>query len=259
MIAHDKDVPTIKSGHQLDFQYGKRRILYELQYSARKTLAIDVHPDLSVVVTAPRDASSKAILEKLNKRASWIVQQQRFFQTYLPTLPPRRYVSGESHRYLGRQYRLRVHKGQDDCVKLARGQLNVYLADLSKKARIKALVVAWYRQRAQVIFCELFSLMVAKAERYGIHAESFELRRMQNRWGSCSFEGRIMLNPDLVMVPKFCIEYVITHELCHLKQHNHGPRFYRLLSQIMPDWEKRKKRIDEIAGTCNTGESNQSI
>jgi predicted metal-dependent hydrolase len=100
----------------------------------------------------------------LDWRAGWIIQQQRFFQNYLPKLPPRRYISGESHRYLGRQYRLRVHKGKDDCVKLARGQLAVYLVDRTKKAHIKTLVLAWYRQRAEVVFRELFGQMSVKAE-----------------------------------------------------------------------------------------------
>lgn len=122
-------------------QYGRKQIEYELLYSSRKTLAIDVHPDLSVVVTAPNDADDVAIEQKMHKRAAWIVQQKRFFENYLPTLPPRRYVNGESHRYLGRQYRLKVFEGDEDAVKMARGQINVVLVDISKRERIKKLVL----------------------------------------------------------------------------------------------------------------------
>ncbi|MEZ6142555.1 MAG: SprT family zinc-dependent metalloprotease [Zavarzinella sp.] len=236
-----------QNGHarQLAIQYGRKQIEFQLLYSDRKTLAIDVHPDLSVVVTAPKDAEDEAVEERMHKRASWIVQQQRFFENYLPAIPPRRYVSGESHRYLGRQYRLRVHEGDEEAVKMARGQINVYLTDTAQKGRIKTLVVGWFRQRAEVIFQEQFDAMVSKASRHGIEAESFEIRRMKNRWGSCTKEGRILLNPDLIIAPKMCIDYVIAHELCHLQEHNHGPRFYRLLNTLMPDWEQRRERLNE--------------
>lgn len=240
-----------RNGHprQLAIQYGRKRIAFELCYSDRKTLAIDVHPDLSVVVTAPKEADDSVVAQKMQKRAAWIVQQQRFFENYLPPIPPRRYVSGESHRYLGRQYRLRVHQGNEETVKMSRGQINVFLRDAGDKSRIKALVVGWFRQRAEIVFRELFDDMVAKSERHGIAADDFQIRRMKNRWGSCSKEGRILLNPDLIIAPKLCIEYVIVHELCHLKEHNHGPRFYQLLKTMMPDWEQRRERLNRcVAG-----------
>ncbi|TWU08889.1 WLM domain protein [Symmachiella macrocystis] len=228
----------------LMLHYGRKQIEYEVLYSGRRTLAIDVHPDLSVVVTAPTGTADDAVDEKMQKRASWILQQQRFFENYLPAIPARRYVSGESHRYLGRQYRLRVYGGDEDIVKMSRGQINVFLTDRAKTARTKRLVTGWFRSRADVIFQQLFDAMASKSERHGITAGSFDIRRMKNRWGSCTQEGRILLNPDLIIAPKTCIEYVIVHELCHLQQHNHGPRFYRLLNSLMPDWEQRRERLN---------------
>ncbi len=235
---------------EMTIQYGRKRIEFQLLYSSRKTLAIDVNPDLSVVVTAPKDVDDAAVEQKLHKRAAWIVQQQRFFENYLPPIPPRRYVSGESHRYLGRQYRLRVHSGEDEAVKMSRGEINVYLTDPSKKTRIKTLVIGWFRHRALVVFQEIFDDMLAKSERHGITAGNFEIRRMKNRWGSCTKEGRILLNPELIVAPKQCIEYVIVHELCHLKEHNHGPSFYRLLQSLMPDWEQRRERLNSCLVRC---------
>ncbi|QDT91741.1 M48 family metallopeptidase [Gimesia algae] len=244
MTRRNGTTVTKTPSRQLAIQYGRKKINYDLSYSSRKTLAIDVHPDLSVIVMAPKDTDDSAVEEKMHKRASWIVQQQRFFENYLPSIPPRRYVSGESHRYLGRQYRLRVHKGDKESVKMARGQINVYLTDLSKKGRIKTLVVGWFRQRAEVVFRELFDAMATKAERHGISVDNFEIRRMKNRWGSCTNEGRILLNPDLIIAPKMCIEYVIVHELCHLQEYNHSPKFYHLLKKLMPEWEKRRERLN---------------
>jgi predicted metal-dependent hydrolase len=231
----------------LSVQFGRKRIEYALRYSRRKTLAIDVHPDLSVIVTAPVGSTDDAVRQRVEKRSAWIIQQQRFFETYLPTLPPRRYVSGESHRYLGRQYRLRVHQADADAVKMSRGQLNVGLVDTSKKERVKALVIRWYRDRAEAVFREHFDAWAEKAQRHGIQADGFQLHRMKNRWGSCTGEGGILLNPDLITAPIMCIEYVIAHELCHLKEHNHGSGFYRLLHALMPDWERRRERLNLCA------------
>ena len=89
-------------------QYGHSTIEYDLTFSPRKTLAIDVHPDLSVAVQAPEGTELADIEAKVRKRAPWILRQQRQFEVYLPKLPPRQYDSGETHRYLGRQYRLKV-------------------------------------------------------------------------------------------------------------------------------------------------------
>lgn len=226
-------------------EYGRQRIEYALRYSKRTTLGIDVNPDLSVVVTAPTGSSDTAVEQRVKKRAAWIIEQRRFFETYLPTIPPRQYVSGETHRYLGRQYRLRVHAAGTDAVKLARGQLNVGLADVTKKDRVRALVTRWFRDRAETVFGERFSAWAEKARRHGIETESFQIRQMKNRWGSCTGEGHILLNPDLIVAPVICIEYVIAHELCHLKEHNHGAGFYRLLRALMPDWEERRCRLNK--------------
>lgn len=228
----------------LTVQFGRKRIEYRLGYSSRKTLGIDVHPDLSVVVTAPNGSTDEAVELRVKKRAAWIVQQQRFFETYLPTLPPRRYVSGESHRYLGRQYRLRVHQADADGVKMARGQINVGLTDTSKKELVRSLVTAWFRRRAQAVFGEVFAGCSVRAERQEIHPSGFQIRKMTNRWGSCTAEGHILLNPDLIVAPLPCIEYVVVHELCHLREHNHGTDFYRLLTAMMPDWERRRERLN---------------
>ena len=75
----------------------------------------------------------------------------------------------------------------------------------------------------------------------------WRLVRMQKQWGSCSPAGVILLNPHLVKAPRQCVDYVICHELCHLEEHNHSPRYYRLLGQVMPGWETVKTRLDGMA------------
>ncbi len=225
-------------------QYGRKRIEYQLQYSSRRTLGIDVNPDLSVVVTAPDGSDDHVVEQKVEKRAAWIIQQQRFFENFLPAIPPRKFVSGEAHRYLGRQYRLRIYQGSDESVKMSRGQLVVTLKDRRNNKRVRTLVQRWFRNRADVVFQELFDQVAERAKRYGIEADSFQIRKMKTRWGSCTKDGIILLNSELIAAPKICIEYVIVHELCHLKEYNHGSEFYSLLKKLMPDWEKRRERLN---------------
>ena len=104
-------------------QYGGSTIEYTVSYAPRRTLAISVHPDLHVTVTAPEGSDRDAIQQKVCKRAPWILRQQRDFARYSPDYPPRQYISGETHRYLGRQYRLKVIESKLEMVKLSRGEI----------------------------------------------------------------------------------------------------------------------------------------
>src|SRR5690348_1621042 len=103
-----------------EIQFGSQTIPYELQFMQRKTLSISVHPDLSVVVKAPQETKLEDVEKKVHKRSRWILNQQRRFEIYLPDVPPRKYISGESHRFLGRQYRLKVIKDETEQIKLSR-------------------------------------------------------------------------------------------------------------------------------------------
>lgn len=229
------------------YQYGGSRIPYTLVYKNRTTLAIEVHPDSSVHVKAPLDAELEAIEAKLGKRAPWIRRQQQKFSEYALPLTERQYITGETYRYLGKQYRLKVTRSDEKRVRLWRGYIEVYALDTATKDDLAGLVSAWFRGRAEEVFSERYSVCVRAAKIHGVeHEGGFELRRMPKRWGSCTKEGRIHLNPILISASKDCIDYVITHELCHTVEHNHSADFYDLLSRVMPDWEKRQGRLNTL-------------
>jgi predicted metal-dependent hydrolase len=227
-------------------QYGTTTIEYEVAYASRKTLAIDVLPDLQVKVTAPEGSALDEVAARVKKRGAWILRQMREFETYLPHLPPRQYVSGETHRYLGKQYRLKVVADGQEGVKLVGGRLFVYTADAQDKEAIKQLLDDWYRGHAQRIFQERLDACFPRVAKYGLAYPSFEIRQMAKRWGSCTPEGKILLNLKLIQVPKSLIDYVVMHELCHLKEHHHGAAFYALLGRAMPDWQDRRQRLNEM-------------
>ncbi|MEI8207837.1 MAG: SprT family zinc-dependent metalloprotease [Methylococcales bacterium] len=234
------------NGGKQSVLFGQTEITYTVKTSDRKTLAIHVYPNGDVLVDAPMTASLMAIAQKVKKRASWIFKQQLQFVAYPPVMPERRYVSGESYCYLGRQYRLLIKEGVREHVKLINGRIVVETVNPENPKKIKALLVYWSRSRAQIIFSERYHVCVQLVAKLDIeHYQGFQLRMMPKRWGSCSSQGNIMLNPELIAAPKECIDYVITHELCHLKIRNHSQAFYKLLAKVMGDWERRRKRLNE--------------
>lgn len=227
--------------------FGGTEIVYSVNRSDRKTLAIHVYPDGQVAVDAPMTASYDTIAEKIRKKATWIFKQQLQFSSYPSPLPQRQYVSGETHRYLGRQYRLLVKPGSTEQVKLAYGRLLVETIDPDNTAQVKKLLQDWYRLRATTVFSERYAVCLKQVAKLGIeHPQGFQLRFMPKRWGSCTKLGAIILNPELIAASKDCIDYVITHELCHLKERNHSPTFYKLLASVMKDWEVRRTRLNGI-------------
>lgn len=223
--------------------YGRDTIRYEVRFLAsRRTLAIEVHPDSRVLVRAPVGCPEVLIAERVQKRAAWISRQLAEFERYRPRTPARQYVSGESHLYLGRQYRLKVLQGEAASVKLARGQLLVSLPGDPDPDRVKALLHRWYLDRARAVFNAVLDATVRHFK--GVEHPRLIVRAMQSRWGSLSRAGSMTLNVSLVRAPRACIEYVVTHELCHTKHRDHDTRFFKLLRQVMPDWEKRKQRLE---------------
>ena len=223
--------------------YGRDTIRYEVRFLAsRQTLAIEVHPDSRVLVRAPVDCPEALIAERVQKRAAWISRQLAEFERYRPRTPARQYVNGESHLYLGRQYRLKLAEGDSANVKLTRSQLLVTLPGEPEPERIKALLHRWYLDRARAVFTDVLDASLFHFK--GVEQPRLIVRAMQSRWGSLSRAGSMTLNVNLVRAPRPCVEYVVVHELCHTRHRDHGTRFYRLLEQVMPDWEQRKQRLE---------------
>jgi len=238
----------------MSFIYGDERITFECKPRplVNGRILIKVHPDCRVVVSAPQDTDDQQVLNAVEKRGRWIYQQLRDFRKQLEYITPRQYISGESHYYLGKQYMLKVIVAPSDTqgVKMLRGKLEVTLRYKSAE-KVLQLLTDWYKARAREVFAKRLSAMLEQAL-WVSDSPPLRILTMQTQWGSCSPNGRVTLNPNLVKAPRECIDYVILHELCHLAEHNHSERFYRLMGQVMPDWEKTKKRLDGMAGMIMT-------
>ncbi len=224
-------------------QFGSKQIDFRLEYSNRKSLGITVTPDLTVLVKAPADTSLEKVKEKLRKKAPWIIRQQSFFLSFHPKTPARKFVGGETHLYLGRQYRLKILRSKLESVKLKGKFIEVTTTD---KARAKELVNEWYLQNAKTKFHTIAKPLIDNFRKHKVEPNSIVLREMSTRWGSCTAKGKIILNPELIKAPKGCIEYVIIHELCHLIHHDHTQKFIDLQTKEMKDWEKWKMKLEKL-------------
>lgn len=232
---------------ELAISYGQRTIRFTLEQKPRKTFKISVLPDLSVGVSAPSRLSVEKVLNTVQKRAPWISKQMDYFKTFMPKQPPRQFVSGETHYYLGRQYRLKIEQSKAQGVRL-RGRYLMALVNRPKTpGQIKGLVYDWYRTRAKEVFGNTVERCEKKLQKYGIPLPKVEIKTMKSRWGSCTHsKNKICMNTELIKAPSHCIEYVVMHEMCHLKYPNHTKQFYNFMSLTMPDWQKRKARLERV-------------
>lgn len=224
--------------------YGSKRIEYVLSFATRKTLGIKVMPNGLVSVTAPNDAIISEINKTVKSKASWILKQQAFFCAYKPFTPQRKFVNGETHLYLGRQYKLQIIEDSINEIKLYRGMM-IMKTKKNNPEYLEKILNKWYKEKAIFYFEELLNNSLEKFIKYKIEKPVLDIRLMQKRWGSCTKSGKIILNTELIKAPKGSIEYVIIHELCHLIHHNHNKEFYDLQNRLSPNWEKWKEKLEQ--------------
>ena len=116
----------------------------------------------------------------------------------------------------------------------------------NRRQRVKVLLRNWYRAHAESYFARRLAELhqhIAWLE----HVPAYLLQSMRKQWGSCSPTGTLLLNPHLIKAPRRCVDYVLLHEICHLREHNHRPAFYRLLEAYMHDWQEVKGQLDGMA------------
>lgn len=178
----------------------------------------------------------------MNKRASRVLQQQKLFCSVFARSVERRYVFGETHLYLGRQYRLKVAKADTSSVKITRGYIVVETTHPSDASEAERLLNAWYQGKAAATFSERLGICLQRFSRpNGVKPSGMTIRLMEKRWGTMSDRKRLRLNRHMIQASIVSCDYVITHELCNSIAPNHKPAFYKLLQRLMGDWEMRKE------------------
>ena len=216
---------------------------FHLILEDRKTVAVSVLPSQATVVKAPLEASDERIEEFLRKKVRWVLRQKRYFgQFKVP--PEKKYISGETFRYRGRCYKLLIRKNEhDEHVSLQHGTLTVFTASPTHPSHSKALLDAWYLEKAHKVLSERLSVC---SSIFGYSkVPGLMIRRMTRRWGSYSQKtNRVILNQELVKAATRQIDYVIIHELCHVTHKQHSRAFYDLLASRSPQWQRLKTELE---------------
>lgn len=222
-------------------------IYFELQRKNVRNINLNLKPDMTVMVSANERVPIEVIQEFVKSKASWIIKNTSYFDNVQPEAgKEKEYVSGETFKYLGRQIRLKVTEGSYDDIRYSRGYLQLAIKDKASVTRKEALVRQWFRRRAKKIFHEVLDQNYPIVEKHGVKKPVINIRSMRARWGSCVKDKRIIiLNSELIKAPKYCIEYVVLHELVHFIYSSHSADFFGFLASIMPDWQERKRTLDE--------------
>ena len=224
-----------------------KQIHYRLSRSSRKTLGITVTSEGLLKVSAPREVSVEEIEQRLIRRRRWILRNIEESVSLPPPLPERQWVGGESHQYLGRNYRLRIRSSDELRVRLLGGFFLVDVPDAEDREQIQKLMERWYVEHAVNLIQRRLDQLVETSSPLRLRqSPPLLVRKMSKRWGSCSPSGRILVNREAIKLPLDCLDYVLTHELCHLKHPHHGKEFWMLLRRLMPDWKRRKYRLDRF-------------
>ena len=227
---------------KIEYKYGKKNIEAEVIYSDRKTIDLRIFPEGNIQITVPKNTSIEKVIEKVKPKSKWILQQQRTFELFRPFAKERLYIPGETHLYLGRQYKLVINKTEQNKtnINLGKGLFTI----TTKNDNIEQIIQKFYKSKADIIFKELLDQLLSRFPQFNTYDIRLTHRFMKKRWGSCSMNGNILLNTELIKANKACIEYVILHELCHLIHPNHSKDFYRILTEVLPSWEKIKLNLE---------------
>jgi predicted metal-dependent hydrolase len=225
------------------FTYGNYSYEYFLIRQSRKTVSLIVYPNFKIVLKCPVNYRDEKIQRFLKNKWSWLQKQIKYFKKYQKTILNKEYISGESFLYLGRQCKLSVKRGKEDKVILKYGKLLLSTTEnVSNKKHNKKILKNWYAERMDKIFQDEYK-KVLKRFNYDFEPQLIT-REMNKRWGSYLNNKKIILNPKLIQAPKECIDYVITHELCHMKHKNHDTKFYRFLKSKIHNWKEIKKKLE---------------
>ncbi|MDU2489164.1 MAG: SprT family zinc-dependent metalloprotease [Clostridium celatum] len=216
----------------------------EIHKKKVKNVTLKVKRDGSIHLTVPETATDDYIERVISNKQEWIESQLKHFNENYEKPKEKEMVSGESFKYLGKNYRLKVIEAKEEFVRLYRGYIEIYVNDKNNTAKKQELLKKWYQEKAKKKFAELVHEYeeVVKEE-----VNNIKVITMQTRWGSCNVENRnINLNLELIKKPRYCIEYVILHELAHLKYPNHSKQFWEYMGVHMPNWEWRKNKLESI-------------
>jgi hypothetical protein len=216
---------------------------FEVVYSRRRSIGISVLPDSSVIVRVPYLTSLKKITRIVNDKYEWVLKHRDNYRKLDNSPLNRSYTTGEVHLFRGNRSILMIEKSEKPYVRFCCSTIELGIQKTDDGQAIKRLLYKGYKNEATTLFPELLQKVLKENEIQMFKPAALVIRTMKRRWGSCSNKGIITLSTELIKLSDLYIEYVIAHELCHLRHHNHGSQYYKLLSEVFPDWKTVRKEL----------------
>ena len=216
---------------------------YKVVYSARSSIGINVSPEKGVTVRAPYGTNLKTIEKVVEAKSEWIrkhLERNRGLTRLNENIS---FHEGSLLFFRGKEYPLRIKQASANRIEVTEDEIILSTVYPDNTVRIRALIGKWYLSEASGHFKTILKELLKKYEAYRFFPSALVVKSMKRRWGSCSSQGRITLNSELIKLDDIYTEYVILHELCHLRYPNHGKDFYRLLGEVFPDWKAVKKDL----------------
>ncbi|MBI2414639.1 M48 family metallopeptidase [candidate division WWE3 bacterium] len=228
-------------------KYLDKIIEFETFYSDRlKTIKISIDPSKKIRVYAPKNTPVINMGEIVKNKGMWILKKFSYFDSLNVEPKNLEFKNGETHFYLGVAYVLNIVQGTATKVYLEDKKLVVVSTNFTNELFTKKLIDNWYWENAKTLFENELNNKFLEFNVYNLAKPIMTVERLKKKWGQCSSKGHIKLNKELVKLPLECLNYVIVHELCHLIEHNHSPRFYKLLGKHYPDWKKQKEKLNNF-------------
>lgn len=217
---------------------------YKTIFSRRQTISIIVSPDKGVIVKAPYRTPAKTIDRFVTEKSEWIRKALDKFSTLIRLDKPEGYSDGDTLLLFGKEHTLRLIRGNRYSVNLGRdNSIEISWSDNNNPLLIREILEGWFGFVARQQLPGEFREVMLKHIDHGLNPTGFKVRKMKTRWGSCSSKGGIALSYDLIRLSRECREYVMVHELCHLRHHDHGKGFYDLLTDLYPGWKEISAEI----------------
>ena len=231
------------------FVYDTQEIAFVIEKSKRKSLSIAIQPDGNLLVKAPFFMTDAEIVKWVKTKTGWIIRQRAKIQEQWQQNPPKQYVTGEKFLYLGEEYELevRLSEGRAGMAGIADDKIIVF-AKTADSTEVQKILVNWYDKQAKAVISKRVRYF---AERMGESYGKITIKNQQKRWGSCSSARNLNFNRRLIMAPQEVLDYVVVHELCHLRQMNHSKEFWQEVEMVLPDYKMHKKRLETIGQLLN--------
>lgn len=213
----------------------------------RRTVAITISHHGEVIVRAPFYLPQYKINHVVEEKLPWIKNKMEELSEMGFFLQKRKeYNHGEEFLLLGNEYALEVHPAQKNSIDIENKKI---ILQTNNKYSVEKLLTKWLKNEVQKVFIQRFDVCFAVfSQKYTHRKPELKFRKMKSRWGSCSSKGIVTLNTLLIHTPIECLDYVIFHELCHLKHYNHSKEFYQMQETLNPNWKDNKITLKYFLG-----------